>query len=105
VKINKLMQDVLGGALGVIGMIVSLVRGGKKGAAPGALPAREKGLGRKKPPVAKGGMKEAEEKHPAVVKKKRAGKPVAARKATPAPDAEKGGAAAQATRATENIIE
>jgi hypothetical protein len=94
-KIKKLMQDVLGGALGVVGMIVSLVRGGKGGAATGDLPARGKSPGRKKPPVARGGTKEAEARHPAVVKKKKAGKPVAARKATPAPTAEKKGAAAQ----------
>jgi hypothetical protein len=98
-KIKKLMQDVLGGALGVVGMIVSLVRGGKEGAAPGDLPARGNGPGRKKTPVATGGTKEAEAKHPAVFKKKRAGKPVTARKATPAPATGKGGAVAQATRA------
>lgn len=95
-KIQKLMQDVLGGVLGVVGMIASLVRGDKKGAAPGDLPARGKGP---KPPAVKEITKETEVKHPAVIKKKRAGKPLAARKAPPAPTAEKVGAAAKVTRA------
>jgi len=92
---NKL-KDMLGGALGVVGMIVSLLRGGKEGAAAAGRPAEGKGTGSKKAPVAKG--EKAKAKPSDVVKEKRVGKPVAARKAPPPPVADKGGTAAPATR-------
>ena len=81
---NKL-KDILGGALGFVGMVVSLLRGGKGGTAAAGRPAKGKGTGSKKPPVAKGETEEAKARHSAVAKKKKAGKPVAARKATPPP--------------------
>ena len=98
-QIKKQLQDVLGGTLGVAGMIISLVHGDKKGATSGDLPASGKVLAREKPPVAKGGTKKAEAKHPVAVKKKRAEKPVAAGKATTARATGNEGAVAQATRA------
>jgi hypothetical protein len=97
-NIMKKLKDILEGALGFVGMIVSLLRGGKEGAAAAGPPAKGKGTGSKKPPAAKGGTEEAKAKHSAVAKKKKAGKPVAARKATPPQVAGKRGTSAPATQ-------
>ena len=94
---NKL-KDILGGALGFVGMVVSLLRGGKEGAAAADRPAKGKGTGSKKPPAAKGETEEAKARHSAVAKKKKAGKPVAARKATSTPVAGTGDTAAPAAQ-------
>jgi hypothetical protein len=53
-NIMKQLKDLLGGALGVVGMIGSLLRGGKERAAVAGRPAKGKGPGRKKPPPAAG---------------------------------------------------
>ena len=68
-KIQKLLQDVLGGALGFVGMIVSLVRGGRpKVTSTEARVHNEKEKG----------------KHGTIVRKKTAKKQEAARKTAPA---------------------
>lgn len=97
-NITKKLQDMLGGALGIVRIIVSLLRGGKGGAAAAGRPAKGKGTGSKRPTVAKRETGETKAKHSAVVKKKKVRKPVAARKATPPSVTGKGGTAAPATR-------
>ena len=67
-KVRKLLQDILGGALGFVGMIVSLARGGK----PKAISTEVRGEGEKE----KG-------KHVAIVRKKTAKKQETARKTAP----------------------
>ena len=68
-KIRKLLQDVLGGALGFVGMIVSLARGGK----PNVTDTEARGDNEKE----KG-------KHVAIVRKKTAKKQETAKKTAPA---------------------
>ncbi|HLO25252.1 MAG TPA: hypothetical protein VK187_04010, partial [Geobacteraceae bacterium] len=89
---------MLGGALGVVGMIESMLHGVKEGAAAAGTPAKGKGTGSKKQPVAKEGTGEAKAKRSAVAKKKSVRKPVAAKKATPRAVAVKEGTAAPAKR-------
>jgi hypothetical protein len=97
-KIQKQLQDILGGALGLVGMIESLLHDGKKGAAVAGQPPKGKGTGSKKQPVVKGETEEAKAKHSTVVKKKSVKKPVAAKKANPPPVEGKGSPAASPTR-------
>jgi hypothetical protein len=96
--IQKKLQDILGGALGLVGMIESLLHGDNEGAAAAGPPAKGKGTVSKKPPVAKvrTGTAKAKAKPSAVVKKKSVKKPVAAKKATQPPVAAKKGTAAPA---------
>ena len=96
--IQKKLQDILGGALGLVGMIESLLHGDNEGAAAAGPPAKGKGTVSKKPPVAKVGTAKAKAKPSAVVKKKSVKKPVAAKKANPPPVEGKGSPAASPTR-------
>jgi hypothetical protein len=79
-KIRKLLQDVLGGALGFVGMIVSLVRGGK----PKATSTEVRGDGEKEKGGGKRGEAEEKGKHRAIVRKKTAKKQETAKKTAPA---------------------
>jgi hypothetical protein len=84
-SVEKKLKDILGGALGLVGMIESLLQGHKEGAVVAGRPAKGKGAGSKKPPVTKKGTGAAKAKPSAVVTKKMVKKPAAARKATPPP--------------------
>jgi hypothetical protein len=68
-KMRKLLQDVLGGALGLVGMIVSLARGDKPEVTSTA---------------ARGDTEKEKGKHVAIVRKKTAKKQETARKTAPA---------------------
>jgi predicted lipid-binding transport protein (Tim44 family) len=83
-KIKNLLQDVLGGVFGVVGMVISLVRGGKGAITTGAAPPLGKSSGREEPTKSKGGAK-GKKTEQLAAKKKKVKKPVTARKATPAP--------------------
>jgi hypothetical protein len=82
-KIRKLLQDVLGGALGFVGMIVSLARGGK----PKATSTEVRGDGERD--RGKRGEGEEKGKHRAIVRKKTAKKQETVKKTAPAKVPEK----------------
>jgi hypothetical protein len=88
-KIRKLLQDVLGGALGFVGMIVSLARGGKGSAKPKATSTEARGDGEKEKAGRKRGDREEKGKNVAIVRKKTAKKKATAKKAAPAKSVKK----------------
>ena len=94
-KKQNLLTGIIGGVLGFVGMIVSLVQG-KSPAKSGAARSGGAGPGEKKRPETKGGGGKGKGEHLAIVKKKAHNRQTAAKSATPAKIAKKSLSAAPA---------